>query len=426
MASLDIVIRSEALSKSYVLGARVDRGKTFRDTLAGAASGAVARLRAGGRGTRKREREVVWALRDVSFEVERGRGRRHHRPQRRRQEHAAEDPLARSPSRAPDAPTSVDGVGSLLEVGTGFHRELTGRENVYLNGAILGMRRAEIDRRFDEIVAFAEVERFLDTPVKRYSSGMYVRLAFAVAAHLEPEILLVDEVLAVGDVGFQRKCIGKMSEVAGEGRTVLFVSHNMATMQALCRRGIFLEGGRVHTDGSIVEAVTGYLRSVEQAGTIDLEQRTDRRGWHEVVLSSVEITGAQHDELLATGRPARFSFRTKLRGGDDSGRLSCTFVIVNHLGQAVTTLAQRRARPERPRGPGPAGDVRLRDRRAATRSRPLPGRRRDPGPLVPPGRDRGRRGLRRRAGHARRAGRSPAARAGDVAVAHRWIVPSLD
>jgi lipopolysaccharide transport system ATP-binding protein len=174
------------------------------------------------------------------------------------------------------------------------------------------MRRAEINGRFDEIVSFAEVARFLDTPVKRYSTGMLVRLAFAVAAHLETEILLVDEVLAVGDVGFQRKCIGKMSDVAGEGRTVFFVSHNMATMQALCRRGIFLEGGRVHTDGSIVEAVTGYLRSVEQAGTIDLEQRTDRRGWHEVVLSSVEITGAQHDELLATGRrPGSPSGRTR-------------------------------------------------------------------------------------------------------------------
>jgi len=269
MASLDIVIRSEALSKSYVLGARVDRGKTFRDTLAGAASGAVGRLRAGGRGARKRERDVVWALRDVSFEVERGDvvgiiGRNG----------AGKSTLLKILSRVTEPSAGrahIRGrLGSLLEVGTGFHGELSGRENVYLNGAILGMRRAEINRRFDEIVSFAEVARFLDTPVKRYSTGMLVRLAFAVAAHLETEILLVDEVLAVGDVGFQRKCIGKMSDVAGEGRTVFFVSHNMATMQALCRRGLFLEAGRVHTDGSIVEAVTGYLRSVEQAGTIDL------------------------------------------------------------------------------------------------------------------------------------------------------------
>ena len=141
-------------------------------------------------------------------------------------------------------------MGSLLEVGTGFHPELTGRENIYLNGAILGMRRAEIDRQFDEIVAFAEIERFLDTPVKRYSSGMYVRLAFAVAAHLEPEILLVDEVLAVGDAAFQKKCLGKMGDVAKEGRTVLFVSHNMMAVKSLCRDGVLLRAGTVSCIGA--------------------------------------------------------------------------------------------------------------------------------------------------------------------------------
>jgi homopolymeric O-antigen transport system ATP-binding protein len=424
MASLDIVIRSEALSKSYVLGARVDRGKTFRDTLAGAASGAVGRLRAGGRGDRKRERDVVWALRDVSFEVERGDvvgiiGRNG----------AGKSTLLKILSRVTEPSAGrahIRGrLGSLLEVGTGFHGELTGRENVYLNGAILGMRRAEINRRFDEIVSFAEVARFLDTPVKRYSTGMLVRLAFAVAAHLETEILLVDEVLAVGDVGFQRKCIGKMSEVAGEGRTVFFVSHNMATMQALCRRGIFLEGGRVHTDGSIVEAVTGYLRSVEQAGTIDLEQRTDRRGWHEVVLSSVEITGAQHDELLATGRPARFSFRTKLREGDDSGRLSCTFVIVNHLGQAVTTLASVEHGPNDVEDPAQPGTF-----VCEIDELPLvPGRYRVDVEIQ--GRSYLQDGIEGAAvfdvEQGTLEGRPVAGgSAGDVAVAHRWIVPSLD
>jgi homopolymeric O-antigen transport system ATP-binding protein len=424
MASLDIVIRSEALSKSYVLGARVDRGKTFRDTLAGAATGAAARLRAGGRGTRKRQREVVWALRDVSFEVERGDvvgiiGRNG----------AGKSTLLKILSRVTEPSAGrahIRGrLGSLLEVGTGFHGELTGRENVYLNGAILGMRRAEINRRFDEIVSFAEVARFLDTPVKRYSTGMLVRLAFAVAAHLETEILLVDEVLAVGDVGFQRKCIGKMSEVAGEGRTVFFVSHNMATMQALCRRGIFLEGGRVHTDGSIVEAVTGYLRSVEQAGTIDLEQRTDRRGWHEVVLSSVEITGAQHDELLATGRPARFSFRTKLREGDDSGRLSCTFVIVNHLGQAVTTLASVEHGPNDLEDPAQPGTF-----VCEIDELPLvPGRYRVDVEIQ--GRSYLQDGIEGAAvfdvEQGTLEGRPVAGgSAGDVAVAHRWIVPSLD
>src|SRR5262249_19173615 len=142
-------------------------------------------------------------------------------------------------------------VGSLLEVGTGFHPELTGRENVYLNGAILGMTRAEIERKFDEIVAFAEIEKFIDTPVKHYSSGMYLRLAFAVAAHLEPEILIVDEVLAVGDAAFQKKCLGKMEGVAKEGRTVLFVSHNMAAIKSLCSRAILLDGGHVVCDGSV-------------------------------------------------------------------------------------------------------------------------------------------------------------------------------
>ena len=157
-------------------------------------------------------------------------------------------------------------VGSLLEVGTGFHPELTGRENIYLNGSILGMRRAEIRRRFDEIVAFAEIERFLDTPVKRYSSGMSVRLAFAVAAHLEPEILLVDEVLAVGDAAFQRKSLGKMGEVAAEGRTVLFVSHNLAIIQALCKRALLLERGVVVADAPVMEGIDTYLRGARGGG----------------------------------------------------------------------------------------------------------------------------------------------------------------
>ena len=153
-------------------------------------------------------------------------------------------------------------VASLLEVGTGFHPELTGRENIFLNGAILGMHRAEIKRKFDEIVAFAEVEQFLDTPVKRYSSGMYVRLAFAVAAHLEPEILIVDEVLAVGDAAFQKKCLGKMKDVAGEGRTVLFVSHNMEAVRSLCQRGIWLKDGRLHHEGMAGEIVEAYFNSL--------------------------------------------------------------------------------------------------------------------------------------------------------------------
>ena len=162
-------------------------------------------------------------------------------------------------------------VGSLLEVGTGFHPELTGRENIFLNGAILGMQRAETSRKFDEIVAFAEVERFIDTPVKFYSSGMYLRLGFAVAAHLEPEILVVDEVLAVGDAAFQTKCLGKMGTVARTGRTVLFVSHNMATVQKLCSRAILIENGSVAAQGPVNEVVSHYLAGLERGTSAELE-----------------------------------------------------------------------------------------------------------------------------------------------------------
>ena len=213
-----------------------------------------------------RESELLWALKDVSFEVEPGEaigviGRNG----------AGKSTLLKLLSRITE-PTSgralINGrVGSLLEVGTGFHPELTGRENIYLSGAILGMRRVEVDRKFDEIVAFAEVEKFLDTPVKRYSSGMYVRLAFAVAAHLEPEILLVDEVLAVGDAAFQRKCLGKMGDVATEGRTVLFVSHNLVAVQSLCRRAVWLEGGLLKDCGESGQVVAEYLSTAHKNKT---------------------------------------------------------------------------------------------------------------------------------------------------------------
>jgi lipopolysaccharide transport system ATP-binding protein len=179
-------------------------------------------------------------------------------------------------------------VGSLLEVGTGFHPELTGRENIYLNGAILGMKKVEIERRFDEIVDFAEIEKFIDTPVKHYSSGMYVRLAFAVAAHLEPEILFVDEVLAVGDAAFQKKCLGKMGDVAKEGRTILFVSHNMAAVENLCQLGILLNNGRITYMGSQTDAIGQYMRSL--SGTIfPLRERQDRRGSDAVRVVGIEF-----------------------------------------------------------------------------------------------------------------------------------------
>jgi len=226
------------------------------------------------RGNGSRENNTIWALKDVSFEVHEGEvlgiiGRNG----------AGKTTLLKILSRVTE-PTEGEvrirgRVGSLLEVGTGFHPELTGRENIFLNGAILGMRKEEIKKKFDEIVAFSEIEKFLDTPVKRYSSGMYVRLAFAVAAHLEPEILIVDEVLAVGDAQFQKKCLGKMGDVAKGGRTVLFVSHNMAAVQRLCRTGIYLESGKIKVKGAISTVLEAYQQAIggEEIGEKKIEVR---------------------------------------------------------------------------------------------------------------------------------------------------------
>jgi lipopolysaccharide transport system ATP-binding protein len=255
-------IRVENLSKRYRIRHAEGGYRTLRDSLAGAAVAPWRRLRARLAGTRRtaapKPCEDFWALKDVSFEVPAGKavgiiGRNG----------AGKSTLLKILSRI-TKPTGghaeVRGrVGSLLEVGTGFHPELTGRENIFLNGSILGMGRREIARSFDAIVAFAEVERFLDTPVKRYSSGMYVRLAFAVAAHLEPEILLVDEVLAVGDAAFQKKCLGKMGSIARGGRTVVFVSHNMGTVAGLCETAVRIEGGTVYEIGPARRVVEAYL-----------------------------------------------------------------------------------------------------------------------------------------------------------------------
>jgi lipopolysaccharide transport system ATP-binding protein len=227
-------------------------------------------------------------------------------------------------------------VGSLLEVGTGFHPELTGRENVLLSGAILGMKKAEIERRFDEIVDFAEISEFLDTPIKRYSSGMTVRLAFAVAAHLETEILIIDEVLAVGDLAFQRKCLGKMGEVTDDGRTVLFVSHNMSLIRALCRRGILLAEGAVIKDAPTEEVIQTFLASLEEVGAQDLLDRKDRHGWGRAKVSRIEIMGRSGLlGRLVTGEPATFGFHLNHL----LSRMSCTFTIHNSLGHPITTLS---------------------------------------------------------------------------------------
>ena len=259
-----IALRAEGLGKRYRIGPR-QRYKTLRDTITEAAS-APFRAFQSKRGSR--EPEAFWAVKDVSFEIKHGDvagiiGRNG----------AGKSTLLKLLSRI-TAPTAgraeIHGrVGSLLEVGTGFHPELTGRENIFLNGAILGMRKPEIAARFDEIVAFSEIEKFLDTPVKQYSSGMYVRLAFAIAAHLEPEILIVDEVLAVGDLAFQKKCLGKMNDVSRGGRTVLFVSHNMAAVENLCRRGLVMQQGQLVFDGGLTEAVHHYFDNLAGAAGAD-------------------------------------------------------------------------------------------------------------------------------------------------------------
>jgi lipopolysaccharide transport system ATP-binding protein len=259
----DTVISVEGLSKKYIIGREQEGGyKTLRDVMATAAR------RAGSRFVRpfyrsaaasNGHKEEFWALKDVSLEIEQGSVLGVIGPNG-----AGKSTLLKILSRVTE-PTSgrvrIRGrVASLLEAGTGFHPELTGRENVFLNGAILGMTRAEIKRKFDEIVSFAEVDRFIDTPVKRYSSGMYVRLAFAVAAHLEPEIFLVDEILSVGDAAFQDKCLGKMDKVATQGRTVLFVSHNMASIKRLCTSAVFLAEGRVSQRGDPGSVIAEYVR----------------------------------------------------------------------------------------------------------------------------------------------------------------------
>jgi lipopolysaccharide transport system ATP-binding protein len=260
----DTVITVENLSKRYVIGHEQEGSyKTLRDLLTKTARRAGRRLLHplnGSAAASNGRKEEFWALKDVSFDIKRGEvvgiiGRNG----------AGKSTLLKILSRITEPTTGrvrIRGrVASLLEVGTGFHPELTGRENIFLNGAILGMSKAEIKRKFDEIVAFAEVEKFLDTPVKRYSSGMYVRLAFAVAAHLEPEILIIDEVLAVGDAQFQKKCLGKMDNVAKEGRTVLFVSHNMAAVQSLCYRVLWFQSGKLADDGQASRIVANYLSS---------------------------------------------------------------------------------------------------------------------------------------------------------------------
>jgi ABC-type polysaccharide/polyol phosphate transport system ATPase subunit len=356
----DCIIRAEGLGKKYVIGHEAQREKeryvALRDVLARTAHNAwrtTLDLMHGRAIVVGDTIEEFWALKDLNFEIRRGEivgviGRNG----------AGKTTLLKILSRITD-PTegrvTIEGrVGSLLEVGTGFHPELTGRENIYLNGTILGMTRAEIARKFDEIVDFAEVERFLDTPVKRYSSGMYVRLAFAVAAHLEPEILVVDEVLAVGDAEFQKKCLGKMDEVADHGRTVLFVSHNTSALLSICEKGILLESGRLRCSGEIGSVAEQY-RFAARAHETGVDQRSFSGPLKGIHFESVSINDrnaapfavANSREELAivvAGSTSRnipnFTFAFALYSGDtrlfsmhddakalDEGRFEVSFVI---------------------------------------------------------------------------------------------------
>ena len=344
----DIAIKCERLSKQYRIGERASY-KALREVLTEGATARFRRLRSAlsngnGAHSPSENRDLFLALDDVSFEVKRGEvvgiiGRNG----------AGKSTLLKILSRITRPTTGhaeIHGhVGSLLEVGTGFHPELTGRENIYLNAAILGMRKAEVERQFDEIVAFAEVEKFMDTPVKRYSSGMYVRLAFAVAAYMETEVLLVDEVLAVGDAAFQKKCLGKMSDVARHGRTIIFVSHNLAAIQSLCKRSLLLNQGRLELDGDSASVIESYLADhAARARTpfTDLRQHPNRHGGCRTVFSYVKTVNANGspittlfpgDDLVLEFKldPQELIMEPTLGIGIDNSRGLRVFSVLTHF-----------------------------------------------------------------------------------------------
>jgi len=337
------VISVENLGKKYTLRHQQRQSYTaLRDVLANGVVSIGQRLLHPFRRTSvdQQAQEEFWALKDVSFEVKQGDrigiiGRNG----------AGKSTLLKILSRITEPTTGrvkIKGrVASLLEVGTGFHPELTGRENIYLNGAILGMGRVEIKNKFDEIVDFAEIEKFLDTPVKRYSSGMYVRLAFAVAAHLEPEILVVDEVLAVGDAQFQKKCFGKMGEVAQEGRTVLFVSHNMAAVNQLCQTAILLAEGCLKSIGNVDIIISTYMKdTMSIAQNINLEQRTDRKGSQWLRFTDVLICDSQGNGIqqVLSGQTVMIRIYYKSKKELLHSSVLVSFNIRNDQGYLLTNL----------------------------------------------------------------------------------------
>ena len=337
----DIAIQVENLSKRYRIGRQEERPETLVGAALGWLKAPVDNFRQLRQLSRFQENgqepdDIIWALKDVSFEVKRGEvvgiiGRNG----------AGKSTLLKILSRITE-PTSgrvvLNGrVSSLLEVGTGFHPDLTGRENVYLNGAILGMTKREIDRKFDEIVDFSGVERFIDTPVKRYSSGMQVRLAFAVAAHLEPEILLVDEVLAVGDAAFQKKCLGKMGEVAKEGRTVLFVSHNMAAIQSFTQRSMLIEKGKIAFDGESQQCVAHYLNKTDAyRASVGASANTKNR-----IISFCQLLDKRGNPRTAFTIGETFIIRIGVRSDSRLSDPTIGIGINSSLGIRVTTMTTR-------------------------------------------------------------------------------------
>jgi lipopolysaccharide transport system ATP-binding protein len=334
MGSL-LAVQVEGISKEYRLGARGPGYGRLTESLSAGVRGIFKTQR----GERKAaEPTHLWALKDVSFDVPHGEvlgiiGKNG----------AGKSTLLKILARitAPsEGRAEVRGrVGSLLEVGTGFHPELTGRENIFLNGAILGMTRAEVRRRFDQIIDFSEVGDFIDTPVKRYSSGMYLRLAFSVAAHLEPEILVVDEVLAVGDIAFQRKCLGKMGDVAGSGRTVLFVSHNLAAVKSLCQRACMLEHGRLVADGAVDAVLSRYLqRSEQDGGEVAVGQRRDREGSGRMRFASLRLYDPDAaGGVVVCGGSARLELSYEAAQGLSNVHVSVSISTV--LGEATGYLS---------------------------------------------------------------------------------------
>ncbi|MCM1981759.1 ABC transporter ATP-binding protein [Lyngbya confervoides] len=331
------IIRVEHLSKCYRLGRNKQHGRyqSLRDSLVASTKSLGKRVLHPFQQQAQGEDQSLdfWALNDVSFEIQEGQrvgviGRNG----------AGKSTLLKLLSRITEPTQGQIGirgrVASLLEVGTGFHPELSGRENIYLNGAVLGMARDEIQRKFDEIVAFAEVERFLDTPVKRYSSGMYVRLAFAVAAHLEPEILVVDEVLAVGDAKFQSKCLGKMKDVAHSGRTVLFVSHNMAAIRQLCNQAILLDQGRLSFQGDTEEGVARYLKATEAGGGYQ-----GRVNVHGIELLDAFLEDANTgDRLAAAMFNGDYSLKIRFRPHQPLTQVGIVVRIYDAVGTLVSSI----------------------------------------------------------------------------------------